>query len=389
MTWWKEIGLREQTEVDAEKLTFDPRNPRFTPDKNPGPITEISIVRHMARTADVGELVDSISASGYIDIEPLIVIGEGDDLIVLEGNRRLAALRIISSAEFAQAAKLVVPEISDEHKASTKRVSVYRVGRREDARDLIGFKHINGPQPWDALAKARFAAEWLDQEQRKREKGDDSALTLADITQRMGDKHDTIFRIVSAAYALDQAEDQGIFQVRDRTKKSFSFSHLYTALSYSEIREFVGLGPANRTIEPTRNPIPKDGLEHFQQLLIWLYGSASRDIEPVIRTQAKDLGRLKKVIGNAKALPMLVASGDLDIAVAESTPGTTRLSEHLLIAKANLEKAQAVLQLYDGLDATIVETAQEINRSGAFILRNVQAAFEAAEASKPDTSEDI
>lgn len=387
MPWWEEIELREQTEIDTQRLTFDPKNPRFTPDKKPGANTEIAVVRHMARTADVGELVDSISASGYIDIEPLIVIGEGEDLVVLEGNRRLAALRIINDPEFAQAAKIIVPDISDAHRASTKNVSVYRVEKRDDARDLIGFKHINGPQPWDALAKARFAAEWLDQEQQKRRDGDDTALTLADITQRMGDKHDTIFRIVTAAYALDQAEDEDLFQVSDRTKKSFSFSHLYTALSYSEIREFVGLGPANRTVEPSRNPIPKEGLEHFQQLLIWLYGSASRDIEPVIRTQAKDLGRLKKVIGNAKALPMLMASGDLDVAVAEATPGTTRLSEHLLIAKANLEKAQAVLQLYDGSDASIVETALEINRSGAFILRNVQAAYEASQPNDADQSE--
>ena len=387
MPWWEQIKPRDRVEVEADRLSFDAKNPRFTPDKNPGSRSEISVVRHMARTADVAELVDSISASGYIDIEPLIVIGEGDDLVVLEGNRRLAALRIISNPEFAQAAKIAVPDISDAHLGSTKKVSVYRVERREDARDLIGFKHINGPQPWDALAKARFAAQWLDEEQEKRQNGDETALTLADITQRMGDKHDTIFRIVTAAYALDQAEAENLFQVSDRSKKSFSFSHLYTALSYSEIREFVGMDAANRTIEPTRNPIPPEGLEQFQQLLIWLYGSASKEIEPVIRTQAKDLGRLKKVIGTPRALPMLIATGDLDIAVAEATPATTRLSEHLLIAKANLEKAQAVLQLYDGNDPAIVETAQEISRSGNFILRNVQAAFETAQADASGSSE--
>lgn len=380
MPWWEEeVPLRVQSSVEADRLAFDPRNPRFTPDKSPGSDTDLAVITHMAKSADVGELVDSISASGYIDIEPLIVIGEGEALIVLEGNRRLAALRIINNQDYARTAKIIVPDISPEHLASTQRVSVFRVARREDARDLIGFKHINGPQPWDALAKARFAAQWLDAEHERRAEGAEDALTLADITQRMGDKHDTIFRIVTASYALDQAESEGIFAVGDRATKTFSFSHLYTALTYSEIRDFVGMGPATRTAEPIRNPVPASHFENFQRLLIWLYGSSSQGIDPVIRTQAKDLGRLKRVIGHPKALPMLMAQGDLEIAVAEATPGTIRLNEHLLVAKVNLERAQSVLQLYDGSDGSVVETAEEVNQSAHFIYRNARQAFEDAQ----------
>jgi len=343
----------------------------------------------MARSADLGELVDSISASGYIDIEPLIVIGEKDDLIVLEGNRRLAALRVIGDPDLARTAKIVVPDMTEAHRASTEKVSVYRVERREDARDLIGFKHINGPQPWDALAKARFAANWLDAEVQKRNEGADDALTLADITQRMGDKHDTIFRIVTASYALDQAEQDGLFSVGDRAARSFSFSHLYTALTYSEIRDFVGMGPASRTAEPQRNPIPSSHYDQFEKLLLWLYGSASKGVSPIIRTQAKDLGRLKRVIGHPKALPMLIAQGDLEVAEQEATPGTVRLGENLLIAKAHLERSQSVLQLYDGEDEQIVVAAEAINKSASFIYRNVSAAFDAASSeakARPEAS---
>lgn len=385
MLWWEnDVPLRKQTRVETSRLTFDPCNPRFTPDKNPGSQSDAAVIIHMVKSADVGELVDSISASGYIDIEPLIVIGDNDKLVVLEGNRRLAALRIINDHGLARAAKIAVPDISEAHLETTRQVSVYRVAHRDDARDLIGFKHINGPQPWDALAKARFAAQWFDTERDRKAAGHADALTLADITQRMGDKHDTIFRIVTASYALDQAEEQNLFQVSDRASKTFSFSHLYTALSYTEIRDFVGMPPANRTAEPVRNPIPVDRFEQFQQLLHWLYGSSAKGIEPVIRTQAKDLGRLKKVIGHSKALPMLVASGDLDVAVAEATPGTVRLNEHLLVAKANLEKAQSVLQLYDGKDREVVETADEVRKSAVFIHRNASAAFAEANASPND-----
>lgn len=385
MAWWLDtIPLAKQTPVEVSRLSFDPHNPRFTPDSKPGQNKEADVIEHMARTADLRELVDSISASGYVDIEPLIVIGDSEKLIVLEGNRRLAALRVIADEKLAMYAKIVVPDMTDEHRQSIERVSVYRVDKREDARDLIGFKHINGPRPWDALAKARFAASWLDAENTRRREGADDALTLADITQRMGDKHDTIFRIVTASYALDQAESRGIFQVSDRTSKSFSFSHLYTALTYSEIRDFVGMEAADRTSEPQHNPIPDSHLDRFEQLLHWLYGSASKGISPVIRTQAKDLGRLKKVIGHSKALPMLVASGNLEAAIQEATPGSVRLNENLLVAKIHLEKAQSVLQLYDGKDEDVVDTANEVSKSATFIHRNVRVAFDEAQASGSD-----
>lgn len=375
MPWWEdEVPVREQIKIDPVRLTFDPENPRFTPEKNPSGTSEAAVIKHMVKTADVAELVDSISASGYIDIEPLIVLGEDENLFVLEGNRRLAALRLLSDPDLAEDAKVALPEMAESKKESVTSVSIYRVPRREDARDLIGFKHINGPQAWDALAKARFAAKWLDAEKERETEGAEDALTLADITQRMGDKHATIYRIVAASYVLDQAESAEIFRANDKYKKSFSFSHLYTALSYNEVRGFVGMAPATEVLEPTRNPVPEDRLENLQQLLHWLYGSASSGIEPVIRTQAKDLGRLRKVIGNAKALPMLIATGDLDAAVAEGTPGTVRLKEHLLIAKTNLEKAQSVLQDFDGSDNSVVEVAGDVNKSAAFIFRNAKAA---------------
>jgi ParB-like chromosome segregation protein Spo0J len=69
------------------------------------------VVAHLAASADLEELIQSISASGYVDIEPLIVEGRGDHLVVLEGNRRLAALKVLRDSELAVASKIALPEI--------------------------------------------------------------------------------------------------------------------------------------------------------------------------------------------------------------------------------------------------------------------------------------
>jgi hypothetical protein len=150
--------IGEAQKVSVELLDFDEHNPRFTPDKKPDGSSDAAVVAMLATSADLSELIQSISTSGYINIEPLIVIERNGRLAVLEGNRRLAAVKVLRDAELAKAARITTPPMDPDQAASLGELLVFRVAREDDARDLIGFKHINGPQSWDAFAKARFAA---------------------------------------------------------------------------------------------------------------------------------------------------------------------------------------------------------------------------------------
>lgn len=152
MYWDKIVGVKETKLVDVKLLHFDTNNPRFTPDKRPDGDTDYAIVAELARSADISELVQSIGTSGYINIEPLVVVVRADQLVVLEGNRRLAALKALRDTQLAQRAKLSFPEFEEDIRATMDQILVYRVESEEDARELIGFKHINGPQAWDAFA---------------------------------------------------------------------------------------------------------------------------------------------------------------------------------------------------------------------------------------------
>ena len=194
------VPLENVTQVPVDWLDLDARNPRLT-DMGIGTSDEV-IITHLYRVEDLSELLQSIAANGYMDIEPFIVCEENGRLTVLEGNRRLAAVRLLRNNELnskilgATKTRIQVPEITQRCRDTLEKISVYRVRNREDADAFIGFKHINGAARWSSYAKAKFAARWHRT----------SNLSLTEIANQIGDRHTTIKRMVYAIYVLEQAE---------------------------------------------------------------------------------------------------------------------------------------------------------------------------------------
>src|SRR3979409_2678519 len=82
--------------VPLEDLEFDPENPRL-----PSSIDredEQAVLEWMLDDATIIELMRSIGAKGYFEEEPLLVIEttvNSSKYIVVEGNRRLAACKLL------------------------------------------------------------------------------------------------------------------------------------------------------------------------------------------------------------------------------------------------------------------------------------------------------
>ena len=314
-------------------LHFDLRNPRVTEDPFE---SETAALEYLVDHADVNELVLSILSSGWMDYEPLIVLEDGN--VVLEGNRRLAALRILSDRGLREELKIDLPE-EPSPKALPEFVRVHLVGSRAAARDFIGFKHVNGPFKWDSLAKAKYAAEWL------AEGGD-----VRQIGRRLGDTHNTVVRLVNGWRVLRQVSAAG-FDRGATTKPSFPFSHLYTAIARPNVRRYLGLpeGGGSELLLP--EPVPPDAVDNLRRLMSWLYGQKN---EPaVVARQNPDLNRLVEVLGNDTARTMLEASRDLEAAYGEVEDKTLRFGRALMLTTRQAEGALGLVGHYDGRDDTM------------------------------------
>ena len=269
------MELGSITKVPVERLRLDQQNPRLIAEGRER--SDEAIVARLYRTAALDELLQSITANGYMDIEPLVVMGDLEsvdgELTVLEGNRRLASLRLLREPDFvrrifsSESVRISVPPISEQLLPTLNEVSVYPVDSRERARSFIGFKHINGAAKWDAYAKAPLRG------LNGYKSGRDDGIDLADIAKAIGDRHDTIKRMVSAIYVLDQARREGLFEIEDRnTRENLNFSHLYTALSRSQYMDYLGLGAAvGARHDPEPNQVPRQKLQELQKVLVWIY----------------------------------------------------------------------------------------------------------------------
>ncbi|MCW5322524.1 hypothetical protein D5039_15595 [Verminephrobacter aporrectodeae subsp. tuberculatae] len=337
--------------------------------------TDEKIIAQLYRGEELEELLQSIAANGYIDIEPLIVLLDPSDqkFTVLEGNRRLAAIRLFRESGLVQAIakdglKISVPEISEDKKASLSTVSVYRVPDRDAARSFIGFKHINGAAKWESYAKAKFAAAWYRS----------GNTTLEEIAGKIGDKHDTIRRMVSAIYVLEQAERENIFTLSDRKTTKFNFSHLYTALSSTNYMDYLGLKTAWSRYNPQENPVPADKLDRLRNVLVWVYGSKEEDKNSVIQSQNPDLRNLGETLASAEGVHILLAGRPLAEAYASTRPVDEVFSSALIRARSMLRDAASSLRGYDGHDQSLLDIAEDILETAQTVHERMKKKFNTA-----------
>jgi hypothetical protein len=302
---------------------------------------------------DVPELVQSISASGYFRHEPIIVARESNKYVVIEGNRRLAAVRVLLAPGLAKKNGWDVPKLAAEALEKLKSLPAI-ISNRKDSWRYLGFKHVNGPAKWSSYAKACYIAEVHR----------DYNVSLAEIANQIGDRHNTVQRLYRGLMVLEQAERAKVYDREDRFRQRLAFSHLYTGLDYEGIGSFLNIAPKEKE---TDEPVPKNKLKELGELCVWLYGSKREKLVPVVESQNPDLRQLNAVVANRESVAALRAGVGLAKAFEMSRPPRAVFEEALLAAKRELTTVRANLTTgYDNSDAllkiagTVAEMADDI-----------------------------
>ena len=349
------IQLREATLCPVSLLRLDLDNPRLQTGDELDADNEQEVIEILSDIAALDELVLSICTNTYLNLEPLIIHGpNGGPYKVLEGNRRLAAIKLIQDPALAASLGVRIPGTpSNAVLNSIKQVLVYRVGKPDEAREFIGFKHINGPQRWDAFAKAKYVTSWY--------KADYGSITIDEIAAKMGDNNNTLRAYIYAVLILEQAEEAGQWSVEDRAvaRGRFAFSHLYTALGREQYQDFLGLtgGWSNK---PSLKPIKKSYLGNLGEVLSYMYGSQSDDRPSLIKSQNPDLKDLGLAIADPRARLALQNRAPLEKALDELKEPASAFHDALIVANLRMGRAIDLMIRYSGGDSDIDDLIEEI-----------------------------
>src|SRR5688572_23600071 len=88
-------------QVNPGDLHFDKQNPRIAEFSLGNNLSDQEIIKILWNVMGVEEIVLSIKASSFFEHEPLIAVRENNQLVVIEGNRRLAAVKCLLDPELA------------------------------------------------------------------------------------------------------------------------------------------------------------------------------------------------------------------------------------------------------------------------------------------------
>ena len=230
-------------------LHLDAKNPRLGREVTATAPREI--IQYLFEHDKAMDVAESIATRGFFANEPLLAVREEGKLVVVEGNRRLAALKVLREPGLLEGSKQrQVERLSRRIAAqSISSVPVTVAPNRKATDRLIAGRHIGTPVlPWEAENRASFILDKLEEGYDNDELQDQLGFSASDIQEARQTR-----AIADMARSLSLPEEVKAKLDNPRAKV---FTTLGRVFNSSVGREYLGVEPDSQhgirgTIEKT------------------------------------------------------------------------------------------------------------------------------------------
>jgi hypothetical protein len=163
-------------DISVSKLLLDPNNYRFLDRKkfkrkainrSHEESVQRATLESLEQSYQLDELKHSIITNGYVPMERIIVVpypAKPGYFLVVEGNRRVAALKSLLKEEQEGARELTAAQISSFAKIPCAVLKSSGLSLKHAERIIMGIRHIAGPKEWGAYQQALLVSELKDDE---------------------------------------------------------------------------------------------------------------------------------------------------------------------------------------------------------------------------------
>lgn len=278
--------------VSAEVIRLDPENPRLTEEDSL--LDQDRLLETLIRRFKLDGLARSIVASGFLEYDPMVGLWDGETVTVLEGNRRVAAAKLLLDPALAPRNRQpkwreLARGLKAQYRQQLEKLPLEIYSNRDafDVLAYVGFRHVSGVIQWPALEKAAFMARLVRKD-----------WTYREIANRLGSYPKHVERHYIAHQVTRQAAD---LRLPGHERMRSTFGVLLRALQSTHIQEFLGIEyPGNP--EKSENPVPRNCLRGFQDFVAWTFGT--EDSRRILR-DSRDLTMWGKILTSADAIGYL------------------------------------------------------------------------------------
>jgi len=231
--------------IPLEELKLDLKSPRL-------PIhlsNEKDIIELILQDSSIITLMLSIGENGFFIGESLLVIEENNQHIVVEGNRRLTALKILDNPKLATLHERRIKQVLDETAYRPKDIPCILFEKREEILQHLGYKHITGTKTWNMLTKAQYFNNLIPYLKSKT-----FIMQTREIAKIVGTKSNYI-KISLISYKL--------YEMVNLDKSIFYFNYIADALKYETVIKFLNI---NLNSENPLKKLDKNNLQIITQI---------------------------------------------------------------------------------------------------------------------------
>jgi hypothetical protein len=280
------------SELPIADLKLDLYNPRMPKSKQGK--DEKSVIEYMLLEASTLELMLAIGENDFFAGELLLVVPDAQEqgkYIVVEGNRRLTAVKLLNNPELATVKKLAIKDIVEEAKFKPTELPCLIFEAKNDILKYLGFRHITGIKSWRLLEKARYLYEFRYTEDFK-----DLPLTGVSrgIAKVIGSSAAYVKRLLISFELYKKIEDEAFYKIDGLNDTSFFLNYFSDSLNKDNIRNFINVDINSE------NPLENIKIDNLEKLTNWWF-KKSEGLSRVLG-DSEGLKLLSAVIGNSIAL---------------------------------------------------------------------------------------
>ena len=276
-------------------LYLDTKNPRLPRHQADADLSQEEVLDLM-RNWVLEELAVSYLESGFWTHEALLVVKEilyeQPHLVVVEGNRRLAALKYLYDAfkgkDVPQRWKNLVENTQIPQKLFN-RIPYIQVDSRQEIESFLGFRHVTGVKQWPSEQKAQYIAKLIDER----------SMGYEDVMRKIGSTTPAVRQnYISYRLLLQMENSLDDFSVENAQGR---FSVMYLSLRTQGVQKYLDID-IYADPETAQKPVPETRLAKLSKFALWLFGNQQ---QPPLFTDSRRVDDFGRILENPQVVQYL------------------------------------------------------------------------------------